>query len=110
MDVSDPRFADIYNNPHYNIDPSASEYKATKATSALIGEKLKRRAQNPAGGATAKKRPLGGGSETPAAKQARTDENEKKTGEVGANKDLALASLVKSVKAKTQTLNKKKQR
>ncbi len=43
MDLDDPRFASVYDNPHFNIDPSAPEYKATKSMDLLVREKINRR-------------------------------------------------------------------
>ena len=42
MEVHDPRFTELFENPHYNIDPSAPEFKKTKAVDLLIQEKQKR--------------------------------------------------------------------
>lgn len=101
--MTDARFSDVYNNPLYNIDPSAPEYKPTKATEALISEKIKRRQEGNI--KPTKKRELEITSDDPA-KLSRLSA----TNDVSSAKDTALASLVKSVKAKTQTLNSKKKR
>jgi len=46
MDVGDPRFAAIYDNPLYNVDPSAPEFKRSKTMEAILDEKVKRRTKN----------------------------------------------------------------
>jgi len=46
MDVADPRFAAIYDNPLYNVDPSAPEFKRSKTMEAILDEKVKRRTKN----------------------------------------------------------------
>jgi len=48
MDISDPRFAAIYDNPLYNVDPSAPEFKRSKTMEAILEEKVKRRTKNKA--------------------------------------------------------------
>jgi len=42
LNVNDDRFAAIYSRPEFNIDPSAQNFKKTKAMDTLIGEKQKR--------------------------------------------------------------------
>jgi hypothetical protein len=46
IDVTDNRFSAIYNKSDFNIDPTSSNFKKTKAMEALIQEKLKRRVEN----------------------------------------------------------------
>jgi len=48
VDISDPRFSAIYNNPLYNVDPSAPEFKRSKTMEAILEEKVKRRTMNKA--------------------------------------------------------------
>ena len=43
QDVRDPRFSALYENPLYNVDPSAPEFKRSKTTEAILDEKVKRR-------------------------------------------------------------------
>jgi len=43
MDIKDPRFSAIYDNPLYNVDPSAPEFKCSKTMEAILEEKVKRR-------------------------------------------------------------------
>ena len=104
--MSDPRFGDVFDNPLFNIDPSAPEYKATNATKTLIDEKMRRRREKSSNGTAIKTKRSAADGSTDAlpAKQARwsTELNPAKT------KDLSLASLVKSVKAKTLSLQNKK--
>ena len=42
LNVNDDRFAAIYSRPEFNIDPSATSFKKTKAMETLIDEKQKR--------------------------------------------------------------------
>jgi len=92
FNVEDNRFTDIYQNPLFNIDPSAPEYKKTQAMDTLVQEKFKRRKKN-------KNKDSG----TPS-KKPKLD-----TSNSGIH-DPSLASLVKSVKAKTKTLQEKKKK
>lgn len=46
MDVRDPRFKAIYENPLYNVDPSAPEFKRSKTMEAILEEKVKRRTKS----------------------------------------------------------------
>ncbi|KAH8388027.1 hypothetical protein KR093_011212 [Drosophila rubida] len=45
VDLNDTRFQAVYKSHEYNIDPTHSNYKATKGMQQMIGEKLKRRQQ-----------------------------------------------------------------
>lgn len=45
VNLDDSRFKAVYKSHEYNIDPTHSNYKATKGMQQLIGEKLKRRQQ-----------------------------------------------------------------
>ncbi|EDW00366.1 ESF1 homolog [Drosophila grimshawi] len=45
VDLNDERFNAVYKSHEYNIDPTNSNYKATKGMQQIIGEKLKRRHQ-----------------------------------------------------------------
>ena len=42
MDLKDPRFAAIFHNPKYNVDPSHPGFKKTKAMKSIIEEKQHR--------------------------------------------------------------------
>ena len=46
MDVKDPRFAAIFHNPKYNVDPSHPGFKKTKAMKSIIEEKQSRIVSN----------------------------------------------------------------
>jgi len=43
VDINDPRFSAMYNNPLYNVDPSAPEFRRSKTMEAILEEKVKRR-------------------------------------------------------------------
>lgn len=89
VDVQDSRFQELFENPLFNIDPSAPEYKKTQAMEALVEEKVKRRRLN-------KFKPA-------QSKTAEAPKEEKNT-------DTSLSSLVKSVKLKTKSLQEKRKR
>ena len=105
--MADPRFSAIYDSHVYNIDPSAKEYKKTQGMEAVIKEKIKRRTDDVTDGHSVKKR-----------KKAVNKDNsetgdlsvEKATHKEGGVKDASLASLVKSVKAKTHNFKSKMKR
>ena len=42
LDFADNRFADIFSNPKYNVDPSHPSFKKTKSMKSIIDEKQKR--------------------------------------------------------------------
>ena len=112
--MKDPRFTDVYDNPLYNIDPSAPAFKKTKATEALIDEKIKRRQEKMSG---CKKDKVSKDNQTKQKGKKRSHENNDsaqlkvaKLNELGASKDMGLASLVKSVKSKTKMHESKKKR
>ncbi len=112
IDVADPRFSDLYKNPLYNIDPSAPEYKKTKATEALIQEKLERRKNKEGTSKTKSVHTFIKETDSSTGKEAKKPRLEvpEESSEKYKTKDLALASLVKSVKAKAQTLQDKKKK
>lgn len=89
MDVSDPRFSAMYESHLFNIDPASAEFKNTKGTEAIIAEKLKRRNKKQKEKRTNKDK----GVEQPA-KKIKLDDSRPV--------EESLASLVKSVKAKTK--------
>uniref|UniRef100_K1QAY7 ESF1-like protein n=1 Tax=Magallana gigas TaxID=29159 RepID=K1QAY7_MAGGI len=100
IDVKDDRFGAIYDSYHYNIDPSAPEYKKTKSMEAIIEEKLHRRKS----GKTAK---AGGG-------QKRKGEMDKNSGGQSAkfskSDSESISSLINSVKSKTKTFHSTKKK
>lgn len=75
INVADDRFAAIYNQAEFNIDPTSSSFKKTKAMDELIQEKLKRRTEH--------------------------DESNEKSHKKPRNDDASLKMLVKSIKRKT---------
>ena len=93
VDVTDSRFSALYDTPAFNIDPSAQEFKKTEAINAIIKEKIRRRKQEEA--------------LPPGAKKSKKNNNAEKT---VVYRDTSLDSLVKSVKAKTQSLKHKNKR
>ena len=97
MDVEDSRFKAIFENPMFNIDPSAPQFKKTKAMDSIISEKAKRRKRKHS---DVNRDTSGNNSQ--GVRPAVTSEPKK------ANTDVALASLVKSVKTKTKSLHAKK--
>lgn len=78
IDVADSRFSAIYSSHLFNIDPTDSHYRKTKAMETLIQEKLKRKSSTNSDGAEFK------------------EPSEKK------RKDVASSILVKSIKRKVQ--------
>lgn len=81
VDVKDSRFDALFTSHHFNIDPADPHYRKTKGTEALIGEKLKRRANTDT-------------TEKVQAKQPKRDQK----------LNAELQTLVKSVKKKTQNV------
>lgn len=107
MNYSDPRFASIYSSHHFNVDPSAPEYKKTKGMEGIVEEKLKRRTATELTKSTSKtKKSSSSEPEAPANKMAKMDQHETEK----LDKDVSLSSLVKSVKAKTQQFQKRKKK
>lgn len=100
--MKDDRFGAIYDSYHYNIDPSAPEYKKTKSMEAIIEEKLHRRKS----GITAK---AGGASG-----QKRKAEMDKNSGgqlaKFSKSDSESISSLINSVKSKTQTFHSTKKK
>lgn len=45
VDVSDPRFQAMFTSHLFNLDPSHSSYRNTKATQSILSEKQRRRQQ-----------------------------------------------------------------
>ncbi len=107
MDVEDSRFKAIYNNPLYNIDPSAPEYKKTKGTEALVEEKFRQRSKkvSASGKLTSAGEKVQQDTTTPRLNRPSESKNDGQP-----VKDSSLACLVKSVKAKTRTVQQKKKK
>ncbi|XP_034483312.1 pre-rRNA-processing protein esf1 [Drosophila innubila] len=83
VDLNDSRFKAVYKSHEYNIDPTNSNYKATKGMQQLIGEKFKRRQQQQDDGKLDD-----GDDEAPAQKRSK--------------QQLETSALVKSLKRKIQ--------
>ena len=96
VDVADPRFTAMYDSHLYNIDPAAAEFKQTRGTEAIIVEKLKR-SQNKD---KLKRSKVNSGVDRQAKKVKLMDDSKPK--------EDSLASLVKSVKAKTKHFHSNK--
>ena len=92
IDTADPRFEALFTSHEYSIDPSAPQYKQTKAMSTLIQEKQTRRR---------KKEERGDGD----GRDAKTDAEGKK---MGKKQDVELSQLVKSIKNKTEQFHSRK--
>lgn len=43
--VADSRFSAVYENPRFNIDQSAPEFRQSETMEAILAEKVKRRAK-----------------------------------------------------------------
>lgn len=100
--MKDDRFGAIYDSYHYNIDPSAPEYKKTKSMEAIIEEKLHRRKSGKtakAGGASGQKR------------KAEMDKNSAgQSAKFSKSDSESISSLINSVKSKTQTFHSTKKK
>ena len=108
VDVQDERFHELFDNPLFNIDPSAPEFKKTKAMDSLIEEKVKRRKLQKSKFVST----FGNSQREEAVSLTKGKEDHGRhldnmaTAKKG--KEQSLASLVKSVKAKTKSLQEKK--
>lgn len=129
MNTTDPRFSEIYKSSLFHIDPSAPEFKRTKAMESVIEEKMRRignsREDDESVKKVSKKTQPGKrvaeedisidktDSEKKKRKKKRShiEDNSESPSTVQADKartlDPSLASLVKSVKAKTQQFKSK---
>lgn len=85
MDVADPRFGRLYTDAAFHIDPSASDFKKTLGMESLVEERLKRRKVD-----------------IDAEDQRRTSTKAVE------DSSQALTSLVSSIKAKTNRIQKKR--
>ena len=101
--MKDDRFSAIYSSHLFNIDPTAPEFKKTKSTDALLKEKMKRIKD---GGGINRKRKVDKTSEENPSKLSKTNSPASKPGGL----DPSLSSLVKSLKAKTQSYKDKKEK
>ena len=107
MDVNDSRFSALFNNPNFNIDPSAPEFKKTKVMDDLIQHKVKKRQSNLNDGGKsdnifcAESSSSGISTEVPAKVIEKLDRKIDYS-------TASLNQLVKSVKAKTVLLNEQK--
>ncbi|CAH1791290.1 unnamed protein product [Owenia fusiformis] len=91
LSVDDPRFSAVYNSHLYNIDPSAPEFKKTKAMDTIVKEKFKRKEE--------------GNNKNTEEKPSKIPKLQEKP-----DNSSTLSALVKSVKSKTAQFqqNKKK--
>ncbi|XP_040207214.1 ESF1 homolog [Rana temporaria] len=86
INVDDSRFNAMYTSHLYNLDPSDSNFKKTKATERVLEEKARRREQE----------------QKDHTETVKTQWTGQKTGTSAAKKDPSLSLLLKSVKSKTQ--------
>ncbi|XP_071487006.1 ESF1 homolog [Diadema antillarum] len=93
IDASDPRFEALFTSHEYAIDPSDTQFKKTKAMSALIEEKQKRRRRKEREEEKTDEGCHGGKSE---------DVQEKR------KKDTDISQLVRSIKSKTEQHHSRK--
>ncbi|KAL5009090.1 hypothetical protein ScPMuIL_014671 [Solemya velum] len=129
MNTTDPRFSEIYKSSLFHIDPSAPEFKRTKAMESVIEEKMRRVENSKDGIITAKKDSKKNVQGITVAEEGisktETDSERKKRKKQSSHNgdnsksqrsepknrdrtlDPSLASLVKSVKAKTQQFKAK---
>ena len=90
MDLKDPRFSAIFENPKYNVDPSHPGFKKTKAMRSIVEEKQNRMFSNVKGEAEA--------------------EPPMKTTKPNVKTSSALLSLADSVASKTKKSEKRKRK
>jgi hypothetical protein len=102
INVKDDRFGAIFDSHLYNIDPSAPEFRKSKAMDAIIEEKLQRRMS----GKTSKSVNAGVGK-----RKADTDSS-KNGPSVKAHKpdSQSISSLVNSIKSKTHSFHNKRKK
>ena len=101
LNTADSRFQALFNDAEYNIDTTSGKYVKTKEMEKLIGGKVLHHEQKLAA-ENKRKREADDAENADSNKKQKTDTSEKK-------KDAHLESLIKSVKAKTQMLEKDKQ-
>ncbi|XP_056022359.1 ESF1 homolog isoform X3 [Ostrea edulis] len=102
INVEDDRFGAIFDSHLYNIDPSAPEFKKSRAMDAIIEEKMKRRMS----GQTSK-------TVNASVGKRKADTDISKAGSSVKSKKLdseSISSLVNSIKSKTHTFHKKKKK
>lgn len=85
VDVNDPRFQAMFTSHLFNLDPSHSSYRNTKATQSILSEKQRRREQ-------------GQQQEVPPSQEGATT----------STMDPSLSLLVKSIKNKTEEFQTRK--
>lgn len=86
MDFDDPRFAAVFENPNFNVDPSHPSFKKTKSMQEVIEEKQKR---------IVRTKPTSSLDSPPSSKKMKAEAAAK----------TSLDSLVNSVKAKSKRSN-----
>eukprot|EP00466_Bigelowiella_natans_P005963 jgi/Bigna1/83583/fgenesh1_pg.111_\ len=105
MDVQDPRFKNLYNNPLFAIDPTSPHFKKTKGTQQLIEERRKRFIQKSTQDtAQANKAAKQSESSKDNAEKTVTKKNKKKS-----LRDPALLSIIGRVKASAARARKKEE-
>lgn len=89
VDVNDPRFQAMFTSHLFNLDPSHSSYRNTKATQSILSEKQRRRQQE---------QEQGQQQEVPPSQEGATT----------STMDPSLSLLVKSIKNKTEEFQTRK--
>ena len=94
LDTADERFKALYENPHFNIDPSAPEFKNTENMKLLVAEKVKKSGKR-------LKNKSGNDNDDSVDKRQRLEVEPKR-------QEQSIDSLVKSVKSKAKRLENTK--
>lgn len=107
INVEDFRFDAMYSSHLYNIDPSAPEFKKTKAMESLIEEKQRRR-KHPTLKNTSDRTNSSTDFKRKAVNDTEPSENVEKDPKLPGDADRSLSYLVKSVKTKTKLYQQRK--
>lgn len=112
VDVNDPRFQAMFTSPLFNLDPSHSSYRNTKATQSILSEKQRRRQQGQEQGQEHQQGHQQGHQQL----QQQGQQQEAPPSQEGAaacptsTMDPSLSLLVKSIKNKTEEFQTRKKR
>lgn len=100
IDTADPRFEALYTSHMYNIDPSAPEYKKTKAMKVIVDAKQSYRKKD------LKRKISEDTKEKDTKKKQLTEESNSASSQQ--TTDTSLKKLVESVKTKTKQFKNKR--